>query len=307
MANGCGYADWHRYCRFVSANANKESETTMIQLTQFADASSPHVSLAAEEIFNLGGVSITNAIILGVLGYILLITLFVRTVYVVKKNKKRGFMTKLIVWAYEGLYTTVENVIGDKAVAKRLAPLPITLFFFIIVQYYLGILPFVGPITINGTPLFRGFAADLNTTFGLAVITLVTMQIYAIRAHGFLGNVKRFIRNPLKDPAGAFEGILEIIADFSRTVALSLRLFGNVFAGEVLLVMVAFLTSYFSVAALPPFYIFELFIGGIQAYIFFMLTTVFISLGLVSHDTHDAHSPDHSPSPKSSKAVPAKE
>lgn len=279
----------------------------MIQLTQFAAEASPHVSLAAEEIFSVGGVPITNAILLGILGYVVLLAVFVRTAYVVKRNKKRSFLTKLIVWGYEGLYKTVENVIGDKKVAKRLAPLPITLFFFIITQYYLGILPFVGPVTLHETPLFRGFAADLNTTFGLAIITLVTMQIYAIRAHGFFGNVKRFIKNPVKDPAGAFEGILEIIADFSRTVALSLRLFGNVFAGEVLLVMVGFLTSYFSVAALPPFYIFELFIGGIQAYIFFMLTTVFISLGLVSHDTHDARSSDHSSSPKTAKTVPMRE
>ncbi|HET6747389.1 MAG TPA: F0F1 ATP synthase subunit A [Candidatus Saccharimonadales bacterium] len=280
----------------------------MIQLTQFAaEHSGPHVSLAAEEIFNVAGVPVTNAILLGVLGYVVLLAVLLRAVYVVKKNKKRGFLTKLIVWGYEGLYKTVENIIGDKTVAKRLAPLPITLFFFIITQYYLGILPFVGPVTLHETPLFRGFAADLNTTFGLAIITLVTMQIYAIRAHGFFGNVKRFIKNPIKDPAGAFEGILEIIADFSRTVALSLRLFGNVFAGEVLLVMVGFLTSYFSVAALPPFYIFELFIGGIQAYIFFMLTTVFISLGLVSHDTHDEHVSDHSPTPKTAKAVPTRE
>jgi F-type H+-transporting ATPase subunit a len=275
----------------------------MSQLAQFAAESSPHVSLAAEEIFKIGSVPVTNAIILGILGYVLLIALFVRVAYVVKKNKKRSFIVKLMVWAYEGLYSTVENVIGDKEMARKLAPLPITLFFFILIQYYLGILPFVGPVTIDGTPLFRGFAADLNTTFGLAIITLVSMQLYAIKAHGFVGNIKRYLRNPLKDPAGAFEGILEIIADFSRTVALSLRLFGNVFAGEVLLLMVAFLTHYASVVALPPFYIFELFIGGIQAYIFFMLTTVFISLGLVSHDTHGDTSTDHSPSPKSALAA----
>jgi len=272
----------------------------MIQLAQFAAENSPHVSLAAEAIFTVGGIAITNAILLGILGYVVLLALFLRTVYVVKKGKKRGFVVKLLVWAYEGLYSTVESVIGDKAIARKLAPLPITLFFFIVIQYYMGILPFVGPVTLHHTPLFRGFAADLNTTFGLAIITLISMQLYAIKAHGFFGNIKRYLRNPLKDPAGAFEGILEIIADFSRTVALSLRLFGNVFAGEVLLVMVAFLTSYFSVAALPPFYIFELFIGGIQAYIFFMLTTVFISLGLVSHDANDAHSSDHSPSTQTS-------
>ena len=279
----------------------------MIPITQFANAAGPHVSLAAEQIFTVAGVSVTNALLLGILGYALLIGLLVRAAYVVKKAKKRSFMVKFIVWVYESLYATVEDVVGDKKIARTLAPLPITLFLFIITQYYMGILPFVGPITIDGTPLFRGFAADLNTTFGLAILTLITGQIYAIKVHGFFGNIGRYLRNPLKDPAGAFEGILEIVADFSRTVALSLRLFGNVFAGEVLLVMVAFLTQYFAVAALPPFYIFELFIGAIQAYIFFMLTTVFISLGLIGHGSHEPHDPAHSPSPKARAAVPARE
>ena len=218
-------------------------------------------------------------------------------------------MVKLLVWAYEGLYNSVLQIVGDKKIARTLAPLPSSLFLFIIMQYYLGILPFVGPITVDGVPLFRSLAADLNTTFGLAIVTLIAAQIYAIKVHGFFGNAGRYLRNPFKDPAGAFEGILEIIAEFSRTVALSLRLFGNVFAGEVLLMMVAYLTQYFSVAALPPFYIFELFIGGIQAYIFFMLTTVFISLALIKHDSHDesTHSPVHSSADNAAVPVPARE
>lgn len=280
----------------------------MIQLTQFASESAPHVSLAAETIITIGGIGITNAILLGVLGYVLLITMLVHAAYVVKKHKKRNMLDKIVIWGYETLYNTVQDVVGDKKIARTLAPLPITLFFFIITQYYLGILPFVGPITYNGVPLFRGYAADLNTTFGLAILMLVTAQIYAIKVHGFFGNVKRYIRNPIKDPTGAFEGALEIIAEFSRTVALSLRLFGNVFAGEVLLVMVAFLTQYFSVAALPPFYIFELFIGAIQAYIFFMLTTVFISLGLASHGDHaESDHSAHSPADKARTPAVARE
>jgi F-type H+-transporting ATPase subunit a len=281
----------------------------MIPLAQFASADSPHVSLAAEEIFKIGGIPMTNAAILGTLGYILLIWALTYTAYVVKKGKKRNMFVKLLVWGYESLYTSVYDVVGDRKIAKTLAPLPITLFLFIITQYYMGILPFVGPITFNGVPLFRGFAADLNTTFGLAIVTLVTAQIYAIKVHGFFGNAGRYLRNPFKDPAGAFEGVLELIAEFSRTVALSLRLFGNVFAGEVLLVMVAFLTKYFAVAALPPFYIFELFIGGIQAYIFFMLTTVFISLGTMSHGSHDepTDSSAHSPADNASTPVAARE
>ena len=90
----------------------------------------------------------------------------------------------------------------------------------------------------------------------------------------------------------AFVGILEVVAEFSRLLGLSFRLFGNVLAGEVLLIMIAYLTQYLSPIALQPFYMFELFIGGIQAYIFFMLTVVFISLGLSQHG--DEHSSDQS-------------
>jgi F-type H+-transporting ATPase subunit a len=134
--------------------------------------------------------------------------------------------------------------------------------------------------------------SDLNTTFGLAIVTLITAEVYAFRAHGLFAGLERYLRNPLKDPAGAFEGILEIVAQFSRTTALSLRLFGNVFAGEVLLIMIAFLTQYAAAVALPVFYIFEIFIGGIQAYIFFMLTTIFISLGLTAHGSPAGESPE---------------
>lgn len=252
-------------------------------------AEAPHVSIAADEIFTVAGIPITNSILLGTLGYIVLLGILLHVAYVVKRGKKRNVVDKLVLLGYETLYETVLNVVGDKKIARTLAPLPITLFFFIITQYYMGILPFVGPLTIHGVPLFRGFIADLNMTFGLAIVTLITAQVYAIKVHGFFGNLGRFFRNPIKDPAGAFEGILEIIAEFSRTVALSLRLFGNVFAGEVLLIMVAFLTQYVATVALVPFYLFELFIGAIQAYIFFMLTTVFIAIGLVSHNHDDSH------------------
>src|SRR5690606_32033607 len=102
-----------------------------------------------------------------------------------------------------------------------------------------------------------------------------------------------------------FEGILELIAEFSRLVGLSLRLFGNVFAGEVLLAMIAFLTVYFMPLALPPFYIFELFIGAVQAYIFFMLTTVFISLGLASHGHAETVTDHDLPDKRRDTAVPA--
>ncbi|HSH55334.1 MAG TPA: F0F1 ATP synthase subunit A [Candidatus Limnocylindrales bacterium] len=262
----------------------------------FAAEKTPHVSLAPEAVFSLFGFPITNSLITGIFGYGLLFAVMFYVAGKVKRGEKNRFVSA-IQWAFEGLYSTVQQVTGDKVVAKRLMPLAVSLFFFILVQYWLGVLPIVGPITWNGVPLFRGLAADLNTTFALAIITIVMAQVYAIRMHGFGGNLSRYFRNPFRDVAGAFEGVLELIAEFSRLMGLSLRLFGNVFAGEVLLMMIAFLTVYATPIALPPFMAFELFIGAVQAYIFFMLTVVFISLGLAGHGDHGTDSErilDHS-------------
>lgn len=269
----------------------------------FAKGDTPHVSLPAEPLFTVGNFPVTNSLLTGVLVTSLLLWLLFTVAKQVKTGKKKR-LAALIQWIFEGLYGTVEQVVGDKKAARRLAPLVITMFFFILFNYWVGVLPVVGPITWGEYPMFRSLIADMNTTFALAIITIVSGQIYAIRFHGFGGNLGRYFRNPIKDPAGAFEGILELIAEFSRLMGLSLRLFGNVFAGEVLLMMIAFLTAVAAPIALPPFYLFELFIGGIQAYIFFMLTTVFISLGLASHG-HDDHA-DHSPSSaRQAQAVPA--
>jgi F-type H+-transporting ATPase subunit a len=254
----------------------------------------PHVSLPAEEVFSIGGFPITNSLITGIFVTALLLWMMFYVGGKIKRNERNRFVG-LIQWVFEGLYGTVEAAMPTKELARKLAPLTITMFFFILLNYWVGILPFVGPITggEENVPVFRSLLADLNTTFALAIITIVMAQVYAVGQIGFIGNLNRYFRNPLKDAVGAFEGILELIAEFSRLVGLSLRLFGNVFAGEVLLVMIAYLTVYVSPLALPPFYLFELFIGSIQAYIFFMLTTVFISLGLAGHG-HTEHVSDHS-------------
>jgi F-type H+-transporting ATPase subunit a len=269
-----------------------------------SEKASPHVSLPAEQIFTIAGFPITNSWFTGIFGTALVIWMFFYVAGKVKRDEKNRFVS-LIQWIFEGLYGTVEQAIGDKQLARKIAPLSITMFFFILINYWVGILPIVGSITVDGIPVFRSLIADLNVTFALAIITIVMAQVYAVGAHGIFGNLGRYFRNPAKDPAGAFEGILELVAEFSRLVGLSLRLFGNVFAGEVLLMMIAFMTIYAMPIALPPFYIFELFIGAVQAYIFFMLTTVFISLGLVSHG-HAEHVTDHNlPDTRRDSAVPA--
>jgi F-type H+-transporting ATPase subunit a len=252
-----------------------------------------HISLAAEEIFSIGSFAVTNSFILGIVGLIATFSLFMYVGHMVKQGKYNRFVG-LVQWVFEGLLRSVDDVITDKKLARKIAPIAITIFFLVLVNYWLSIFPGIGPITIDGIPVLRGLTADLNFTFALAIVTVIAVQLYAIKHHGVFGNARRYFRNPIKDPIGAFEGVLELIGEFSRLIALSLRLFGNAFAGEVLLIVIAVLTSYFATVALPIFMAFELFIGFIQAYVFFILTLIFTSLAQDSHGD-DAHSSDHSP------------
>ena len=265
-------------------------------MIDYMASAGPHISVKVDEVFNVAGVSITNSHLMGFLGLIVLVWAMFRTRAAVLGKKKHNFITKLIQWTFDGLYSTVCQVIPDQKWARKVAPLCITLFFFIVAQYWLGLLPIVGSITIgeHHTPLFRGGVADLNMTFGLAIVTIVAAQIYAFKYLGFKGNLGRYFVNPLRDPIMSFVGILELVAEFSRMLGLSFRLFGNVLAGEILLAIIAYMTKFLSPVALQPFYFFELFIGGIQAYIFFMLSTVFISLGLAHHDSHEPIDEVHS-------------
>ncbi len=255
--------------------------------TLFASAA-PTVSVAPETLFHIGPLPVTNSQMLGTLGVTILLIVMFGTVRALKRGSRSKLM-HTVLWAFESLYDTTVEVIGDKAVARKVLPLAVTLLFFFLINNWLGIFPFVGSISYNGTPLFRGAAADMNLTFALAIISMGTAQAWAIKKHGVLGNMRRYLVSPFKDPLHSFEGILEIVAEFSRTLALSLRIFGNVFGGEVLLGVIAYLSSYAAVISLPLFYVLELFVGAVQAYVFFMLTVAFISLGLPGENAEDAH------------------
>lgn len=240
----------------------------------------PHVSLTPDTLFYVGPMPITNTIVLGTVGYAIVIALLLFTVRAIKRGSRSRLMYA-ITWLFETLFKTVEEVTGSRAKAKKLAPIAITMFLLILFNNWLGLLPVVGSVTYNGLPLFRGLAADLNFTFALAIVSVVVAQIWAIRAMGFGGNFKRYV--------GSVDGPLEFIAEFSRLIALSMRLFGNVFGGEVLIAVIGFLTQWAAPLSLPVFMVLELFVGAIQAYIFFMLTVVFVSLG----DSHAAHGESH--------------
>jgi F-type H+-transporting ATPase subunit a len=256
-------------------------------ISLLAMSGGPSVSVMAEHVFDIGPIHVSNSMVLGTIGWVVTFWLLIRTARRISV-RRYDRLSLAVLWAYEYLFNTAQEVLGSRELALKITPIAITMFFFILVNNWLEILPLLGTVTWHNTPLFRGLAADLNFTFALAVVTFATAHIWAIRKLGFFGNLKRYFRNPFKDVLGAFEGFLELIAEFSRFIALSMRLFGNIFGGEVLIAVMAFITSFFSVVALPPFMLFELFIGLIQAYIFFMLTVVFVSLGISHNEAHSS-------------------
>jgi F-type H+-transporting ATPase subunit a len=232
---------------------------------------------------------------MGGLGLIVFLGIFIYVAQMIKRGRYNRFVG-LVQWAFEGMLGAIDSVIPDKVLARKIAPLALTIFFFVLISYWISIIPGVGSITYNGAPLFRSLAADLNFTFAIAILVMVMVQVYAIARHGFFGNARRYLRNPLKDPIGSFEGFLELIGEVSRGSALSLRLFGNAFAGEILLLIIAALTSFMATVTLPFFMAFELFIGFIQAYVFYVLTLIFTALAVDIHGGHKAH-PEHSHHP----------
>ena len=265
----------------------------------FLAATELHVSISSQPLFEVWGIPVTNAMVTGLVGVLITLAILYYVGGKVKKGKYNRFVG-LVQWVFEGLLKQIHDIVPDKKLARKITPLAVTIFFVVLINYWLSVVPGLESITWNGVPVLRSLAADLNFTLGLAVITLFTVQMYAIKYLGAFGNGARYLRNPFKDPIGAFEGILELIGEFSRGVALALRLFGNAFAGEVLLIVIAVLTSYLSAVVLPFFLAFELFIGFIRAYVFFVICLIFTSLAV----SHHGPSPDHEPAPaKKKKAV----
>lgn len=124
-------------------------------------------------------------------------------------------------------------------------------------------------------PFFRAPSSDLNFTLGLAIISVISVQISGILSIGFVKYIKKYIN--LRGPINFFVGILELVSEFAKLISFSLRLFGNIFAGEVLLMVIAFLIP---LIAPIPFYFLEIFVGFVQALIFSMLTLVFLTMAV---------------------------
>ncbi len=246
----------------------------------YDDYDMEEISLKAQEIFYIGGMGITNSLFLTLLVSLVLMTTAVISYKRVKLSP--GFFQSGVEMGFEWLLDLMSGMLGGVKKAEQYFPLVATIFIFIMISNLSGILPGVGSFVIenggNEVSLLRAPAADLNFTVAFALISVIFTNIIGMMAVGALPHISKFINfsNPIK----FFIGILELVSEFAKILSLSFRLFGNVFAGEVLLTIVAFLAPY----VIPlPFMGLEIFVGMIQAFVFAMLTLVSIALHTALH------------------------
>jgi len=261
----------------------------------------PEISIKAETLFYIGSFAVKNSMILSSVVFLFFIFLAFSYYRETKKDDKSGLYYTLNLML-RNLYSLFSSIVHDKV--DVFFPLLSAFFIWILVQNWSGLLPGVGSITVkvpaavvHGTvlkqqekvvpvaeeevkkiPLFRGNNADLNATLALALISVTMIQVYGVQFLGFKTYISKFLN--FKDPIYFVLGLLEIISEVSKVLSFAFRLFGNIFAGEVLLTIVAFLVP---VLASFPFLILEVFVGFVQALVFSMLTSVFFNLAVSNH------------------------
>ncbi|WP_009958345.1 F0F1 ATP synthase subunit A [Verrucomicrobium spinosum] len=216
----------------------------------------------------------------------------------------------------EFLYGKVEDIIGPK-VAKRAFPLLASVFMFVLVSNWFGLIPGVGTIgwgqgsgnlTLSSVhaPLFRPATADLNMTLGIALSFMIVWLILTISEVGVIGFLKHMfapkgkfkgIMMLMMGVIFAFVGLIEVVSIAFRPMSLSLRLYGNIYAGETLLhTMMSILhgahpvINFIGSILIPlPFYFMELLVGLLQAVVFTLLCSVYILLSTAHDEEHDEH------------------
>ena len=245
------------------------------------DPMGPHIEIGAEKLFSVMGFPVTNALLTSWVVVLLLVFVSFRM--------SRGIsviplpLQNLLEFFVEGSAKMAEGILGSRAAAEKYFPLVATSFLFILVSNWLGIFPGVGSVGFYETheglrtlvPFFRSAASDINTTLALATITVFLIHVFAVGAIGVRAHLGKFFT--FRGPIEFFVGILELVSEFAKIISFSFRLFGNIFAGEVLLIIVSFLAPF---GGPLPFLVLEVFVGFVQALVFAMLTMVFISIAV---------------------------
>lgn len=243
------------------------------------------ISLAAESIFHIGSFPVTNTLLMTLILSLVIIISFVMLCNKLKIIPK-GFQN-VIEYVFEAFLNLIDSVTQNRKQSNKFFPIVVTIFLFVILSNWIELIPGLGTIGINEVheghtilvPFIRSASADLNVTLALALVSVFSIQFMGIAAIGVWKYAGKFFVSPLHKPyfIGTFVGILEMISEIAKVISFSFRLFGNIFAGEVLLIVMLNLVPY----VVPlPFLFLELFVGFVQALVFSMLTLVFLKVAV---------------------------
>lgn len=275
------------------------------------------VTIFAEPVFHIGNFTVTNSLLNS---WLTVFVVFILALVIRLKIKKiPGKLQHIFEIFIEGSLSLLDQITNNRVISNKIFPFIFTVFVFILFNNWLGIMPFIGSMGFYAlheghqvfVPLFRGGTADLNTTLALGIMSVVGSNIFGIIILGVWKTFNKYVRigalveiftKIKKDPSiivvapiSFFVGLIEFIGEIAKIASLSFRLFGNIFAGEVLLSSMA---AIFAFVLPTPFLFLEVFVGFIQALIFSLLTAVYFTIAAEDHDNHDedhehSHSKDH--------------
>ncbi len=266
--------------------------------------------LAAEEIFKIGSFGVTNSLINSVIATVLFAIFAFFINLGVKKYYSKDQAPKGVLNFFESilevLLSQVDAVTHDRKKTLKFLPIVGGIFLFILISNLLGQLPGTGSIGMwHGhelIPFLRPANTDLNLTLGMAVFAVILSHFVGIFTIGFFKYANKFIKlgdiwhavksgKPINIMVAFIEffvGLLEIISEVAKMVSLSLRLFGNIFAGEVLLTVIASLIAGYGAFLIPlPFMVLEILVAVIQAMVFSILTLVYLTIATTEVHGHD--------------------
>ena len=240
-----------------------------------------HIILKAEQIGTLFGFPITNALVTTII-----VSCLVALAAIIAGRRLRSIPGRLqMLWemVVGDVYEYIAGVLEDRNLAPRYFPLISSIFIVVLFGNLLAFLPGFGSIGFhhleNGeevfVPLLRATSTDLNFTLAFALIAFVMIEFAGVAALGVLKYGSKFVN--LKSPIGFFIGLIDLVSEIARLFSFSFRLFGNIFAGEV---MIGLLVALVPIVLPVPLMAFEVFVGVIQAAIFALLTLFFIKIAV---------------------------
>lgn len=244
-----------------------------------------HISIAPYHLGELWGLPITPTLISS---WTVVLLVLVSAFFIGRSLKLAPSKGQIAVeGVVMGVYGYVREVLEDDALARRYFPIIASIFIYVTVANLFGLLPFVGALGFHDVahdgfiPLLYPLNTDLNAPIALAIVSFIVIEFAGIAALGFVKYFSKFVN--FSSPIGFVVGLIELISEVARLVTFSFRLFGNMFAGKVLILLVLFFIPYL---APVPLVLYETFVSVIQGAVFALLTLFFIKIAITPHGEH---------------------